>query len=178
MGGKYGNGDRISRDEAGEILMDVADEIIDDTEALAFCGSYRRMKETCGDGDIVVLVPSDSVWSEIVKTLGCDPLTTGGKLRKGVTIVRQGFQIDVARVKSECEMGAMMLFATGSGEFNQATRTVAKRKGYKLNRYGLWNRETDELVACGEREILEALGLGWIPPMKRTGWEVIRKKEE
>ena len=178
MGGKYGNGDRISRDEAWDILMDVAAKIIDDTERLVFCGSYRRQKETCGDGDIVVLVPDDSVWSEIVVALGCEPLTTAGKLRKGVTIVREGFQIDVNRVTDECQMGAMMLFATGSGDFNKATRTVAKRKGWKLNRYGLWDRETDELVACHEEEILEALGLGWIPPMNRTGWEAIRKKEE
>jgi len=177
MGGKYGNGERISRDDAGEILLDVCVEIFKLTERIVVCGSYRRMKDTCGDGDIVVLVPSDSVWTEIMETLAFHPLTRAGQLRKGVFIVRDGFQIDIARVKDECEMGAMLLFATGSGEFNQATRTLAKRKGYKLNRYGLWNRETDELAACGEAEILEALGLGWIPPVERTGWAVLRKKE-
>lgn len=176
MGGKYGNSKRISRNEAYEILLSVAAEI-KGTDRLYFCGSYRRQKATCGDGDVVVLVPSDSVWTEIMVALGCDPLTTAGKLRKGVTIVREGFQIDIARVVDECQMGAMKLFATGSGEFNQATRTIAKRKGFKLNRYGLWHRETDELVACGEEEILETLRLGWIPPVERIGWEAIRKKE-
>lgn len=177
MGGRYGNGQRFPREEAGRILGGVVKELLPYSNRVTVCGSYRRGKPDCGDGDIVVLIRETGRWVEAMEALGEEPMTKSGSVRKGIITVRDGFQVDINRAKDECEMGAMMLFATGSGEFNQATRTIAKRKGWKLNRYGLWDRDTDELVACDEEEILEALGLGWIPPVDRTGWEVVHSKK-
>lgn len=86
------------------VLCDVCAEIVDLVDRVAVCGIYRA----CGDDDMAVLVPDDSVWSEILMILGCEPIA-GGQLHEAVTITRSGFQIDIARVKNKCEAGAQIL---------------------------------------------------------------------
>ena len=64
--------------------------------------------------------------------------------------------------------GAALQYFTGSKEHNVKLRTICVKEGYKLNEYGLFNRETDELVAAeSEEEIYRKLGMAWIPPELR-----------
>lgn len=172
MGGK---GNRIPRARAEQILGGVVKELLPYTKRLTVCGSYRRGTDDCGDGDIVALIPNLGHWVEAMEALGVDPMTQGGSVRKSVSVVRDDFQIDIFRA-ADGEFGAMLLFATGSGVFNQATRALAKRKGWLLNRYGLWNRSTGALVSSDEGGILEVLGLGWVAPVDRTGWSAAQPK--
>jgi DNA polymerase (family X) len=47
-------------------------------------------------------------------------------------------------------------------------RTIGVKEGYKLNEYGLFRRENDELVESeNEAGIYHALGMQWIPPEMR-----------
>lgn len=68
-------------------------------------------------------------------------------------------------------LGAMLLFLTGSHEFNIYCRFKAKELGMRLNQYGLWRSSPtdDELVAATEIQILTKLGLqGYIDPENRS----------
>ena len=66
-------------------------------------------------------------------------------------------------------MGAMILFATGSGDFNIRMRSIAKHKGWKLNRYGLYDRITEEVIleSPNEKDFFDKIGAGWIEPKNR-----------
>ena len=57
---------------------------------------------------------------------------------------------------------------TGPAKYNIQMRGQAKRKGFRLNEYGLYNRESGEYVAgTTERSIFEALGLEYEAPTER-----------
>ena len=65
----------------------------------------------------------------------------------------------------------MLLYSTGSKEFNLKMRAHAKGLGYLLNQKGLYYaNEKKELVRDGvktEKEIFEILSLPYTPPNKR-----------
>jgi DNA polymerase (family 10) len=60
-------------------------------------------------------------------------------------------------------------------------RSLAIKKGYKLNEYGLFEKETEKYVAGKtEEEIYNKLGLGYIEPElreKRGELEAAKKKQ-
>jgi len=73
-----------------------------------------------------------------------------------------GFQINEMHVDikfiHEESWGAGLLHHTGPYGFNIKLRAIAKKKGMILNEYGLFTRETRELVAQKtEEEILNSL---------------------
>ena len=90
---------------------------------------------------------------------------SGGK--KSQTFNYKGVQINMWKCKPE-ELGSFILYATGSGRFGKALRSLAIDNGYKLSQYGLFDRKTDKLIECtSEKKILNILGLKWIPPSHR-----------
>jgi len=65
-------------------------------------------------------------------------------------------------------LGPTVLYLTGSKSFNIKMRAVAKEKGMKLNRYGLFNRTTGERLDDNtEHGIFAALGMAWKEPWER-----------
>ena len=55
--------------------------------------------------------------------------------------------------------GAQLMTATGPANYNIRKRFLVKRKGLRLNEYGLFDRESgDYLVGRSEKEIYEYLG--------------------
>uniref|UniRef100_A0A7C6EE25 DNA polymerase beta thumb domain-containing protein n=1 Tax=candidate division WOR-3 bacterium TaxID=2052148 RepID=A0A7C6EE25_UNCW3 len=62
---------------------------------------------------------------------------------------------------------SQLLYLYGSGNFNIMMRALAKRKGYLLNQYGLFDRKTNQRITTKEKKIFELLGLNWIPPEQR-----------
>jgi len=59
------------------------------------------------------------------------------------------------------------LYLIGSGKFNIWLRSIAKRKGYLLNQYGLFKRENGKRVSSKEKEIFQILNIKFIPYEKR-----------
>jgi DNA polymerase (family 10) len=55
---------------------------------------------------------------------------------------------------------------TGSPRFNIWQRALAKRKGFRLNEYGLW-RENEWIAGRTEREIFDILGMKYYHPQER-----------
>jgi DNA polymerase (family 10) len=148
-------GHRVPRHEA----LSLAHEFLDIThyawEAAVVCGSIRRRKATVGDLDIVVAPINEMALREACINMFKRDTKVGNY--KGIDIqLTPCIQFD---------MGAALLYATGSGEFNMYMRGVAKAKGLLLNRSGLWNRDKSKLVASSTEEaIFEALRLNFIEP--------------
>ena len=61
-----------------------------------------------------------------------------------------------------------LLYFTGSYELNQNMRLKAKKMGYKLNEYGLYDLKTnDMIVVTSEQEIFEKLEMNYLLPNQR-----------
>jgi DNA polymerase (family 10) len=86
---------------------------------------------------------------------------------KSTVVLENKLQVDLRVIPPE-SYGAALQYFTGSKEHNVKLRTIGVRAGFKLNEYGLFDRETDELIAAEkEEEIYKALGMDWMPPELR-----------
>ena len=82
-------------------------------------------------------------------------------------VLEKNLQVDLRVIPPE-GYGAALQYFTGSKEHNVKLRTIAVKKGYKLNEYGLFDRETEEKVAGEDEEgIYRTLGLDWMEPELR-----------
>ena len=149
----------------------------------AAAGSYRREKRDSKDLDILVEGFKKSVIEKRLKSTypGGDEKRPGDKVapagkKSGKHILRwyapigdSGGEISLDFhfiIKPEFEPA--LLFFTGSKEFNLKMRGEAKRQGYALNRYGLWDaKNRDKLIARTEKEIFNALGMPFVAPNRR-----------
>ena len=59
-----------------------------------------------------------------------------------------------------------LLYFTGSREFNQNMRYIAKKQGYKLNEFGLF-KNNKRIKINSEKDIFNKLGLEYIKPENR-----------
>ena len=127
-------------------------------------GSARRRKETVGDLDVLVSSNEPEKVTEhfvsmppIVRILGQGPT-------KSTVVLRNMLQVDLRVIPPE-SYGAALQYFTGSKEHNVKFRTIGVKAGLKLNEYGLYDRETDELIAAEDEEtIYESMGMRWMPP--------------
>lgn len=125
-------------------------------------GSIRRKVEETDDIDIVVTpknVDDFKAWVEHHFD------ATGGKQK--LTGWYKGMKVEwfIATNKS---FGAALMYATGPAGRNIYNRTVAKKKGFKLTRHGLFDRKTEEYVTGRtEKAIYKKLGLEWRDPEDR-----------
>jgi DNA polymerase (family X) len=129
-------------------------------------GSLRRMKETIGDLDFLVISSEPKKvmdffvsQPEVVKVYGQGPT-------KSTIFHRQGLDMDL-RVIPPQSYGAALQYFTGSKDHNIALRQIAIDQGYKLNEYGLFNQKDEMVAGATEEEIYEKLGLAWMPPELR-----------
>jgi len=130
----------------------------------ATCGSLRRFCETVGDVDVVVAAAQPGpVMEAFVSMAFVDRVLVRGDSKTSVT-TRRGTQVDL-RVVAEHQLGAALLYFTGSKGHNIKLRQRALARGLTLNEYALARQEDGRIVASeSEEEIYAALGLPWIPP--------------
>lgn len=81
------------------------------------------------------------------------------------------YKIDVFRSPVESQH-AMLLYATGSKQFNVRMRAHAKRKGYLLNQNGLFKLENgvpnkNPIAVKSERDFFRILGMSYVSPENR-----------
>jgi len=134
---------------------------------ISIAGSLRRRKETIGDIDI--LVSSDKpneVMEFFVKYNQVQRVLLKGSTKTSV-ILKDNLQVDLRVVKDE-SFGAALQYFTGSKEHNVKMRSIAIKKGFKLNEYGLFNKKSEKyVVGKNEEEIYNKLGLDYIEPEMR-----------
>ncbi|MCU0860763.1 MAG: DNA polymerase/3'-5' exonuclease PolX [Methanomassiliicoccales archaeon] len=136
-------------------------------ELISVGGSLRRMKETIGDIDL--LAGSDdpgAVMDVFASYPRAEELLERGPT-KAVLRLKDGTQVDL-RVVAVKQYGAALQYFTGNKEHNVVLRSMASERGMKLNEYGLFKKDTGEVVASErEEDIYEALGLRIMPPEMR-----------
>jgi DNA polymerase (family 10) len=143
-------------------------------EAVTPSGSLRRGKETIGDLDLLVTIPSEKYKPKTVEAIAQHILQfpdIDQKLAHGENkvsfLLKSGMQVDV-RVLEKESFGAALLYFTGSKEHNVALRGRANKMGYTLNEYALATLKGERPVArATEEEIYAKLGLDYIPPELR-----------
>ena len=134
---------------------------------LSIAGSLRRMKETIGDLDIIASSDEpDEVMDYFIKYNNVQQVLLKGSTKTSV-LLNDSLQVDLRVVKDE-SYGAALQYFTGSKEHNVKMRSIAIKKGYKLNEYGLFNKETDKyIVGKNEGDVYGKLGLSYIEPELR-----------
>jgi len=129
-------------------------------------GSYRRMKETVGDLDFLVISKEGKkvidffTGSSFVERILASGDTKGSIIEKNLRI-----QIDM-RVLSEESFGSALQYFTGSKAHNIKIRSIAKEKGLKVSEYGVYKGEK-KIAGEDEKTVYKSIGMEWIPPEMR-----------
>lgn len=185
-------GVRRPRDEAQALVERIEALELHGCTSVQVCGSWRRGSETLKDLDVVICrdgldrAVDDAAWrldpgSSTAKGFSAadlwdsvrEPLHAVDVLRQGnqqMIMVSNGWQVDFWLASKPEELGGMLVFATGAGKFNIALRTMAKRKGLKLNRYGVWDDGGLLLTDHTEQSVFDVLGMKWVEPADRKGF--------
>ena len=134
-------------------------------EDVVIAGSFRRMRETVGDIDILVAAEEGSGvmdrftgYEEVRDVLASGPT-------RGSVVLKSGIQVDV-RVIPRQSWGAALVYFTGSKAHNIAIRRIAQDKGLKLNEYGVFKGDKP-IAGVDEISVYKSIGLPWIPPELR-----------
>lgn len=128
-------------------------------------GSVRRLAETIGDIDIVV-ASNDPL--PVMTAVASHPEATeviGSGDTKTSILIRSGLQVDV-RVVAPGQIGAALVYFTGSKSHNVALRQRALDRGWLLSEYGLFEGDA-VIAAASEADVYSALELEYIPPPSR-----------
>lgn len=136
-------------------------------------GSLRRLKETIGDIDILVTgKDGKKIIEHFVHLPQVKEILAAGET-KGSIITEDGIQVDV-RVVEEGSFGAALQYFTGSKAHNIKLREMAKKRGLKINEYGVFKGD-EKIGGENEEDIYQALDLPWIPPEIREDLGEIEK---
>ncbi len=130
-------------------------------------GSARRRKETVGDLDVLVSsLEPESISNHFIAMPPVARVLAHGPT-KSTVVLENKLQVDLRVIPPE-SYGAALQYFTGSKEHNVKLRTIGVKAGFKLNEYGLFDRESGELVAAEQEEdIYKAMGMDWMPPELR-----------
>lgn len=134
---------------------------------LDIAGSLRRMKETIGDLDILASSEDpEKVMDHFTRYPEIAEVLAKGTTKSSV-LLNDNLQVDL-RVVEERSYGAALQYFTGSKDHNVTLRGFAIKKGFKLNEYGLFNKNTEEYIAGrSEEEIYKKIGFSYIEPELR-----------
>ncbi|MCW5781950.1 MAG: DNA polymerase/3'-5' exonuclease PolX [Nitrospirales bacterium] len=131
-------------------------------------GSYRRRKDTIGDLDILVTcAQAKTMMDHFVAYEEVETVVSKGQTRATV-MLRSGLQVDL-RVVPEESYGAALQYFTGSKAHNIAVRSLAVKKGLKINEYGVFRGET-RIAGRTEKEVYAQVGLPYLEPELRENW--------
>lgn len=178
----------IQRNEVDKIY-DHLQTMTDEYNKMMFvtiCGSYRRGLPLMSDVDVMLcsldLITMDdiinsNVLTEYVKYMKQQGFIIDDITDKNVKTKYMGFcklnegmlirRIDIRLIPMESYFPALIYF-TGSYYFNQEMRLNAKKLGYKLNEYGLYDNRNDEIITVlSEQDIFDKLEMKYLSPDER-----------
>src|SRR5262245_18952202 len=136
-------------------------------------GSFRRRKETVGDLDILVCGGDPELVMESFTSYDAVGEVLGRGATKSWVRLRSGHHVDLRLVPAE-GFGAALLYSTGNKAHNIELRKIAIEKGWMLNEYGLFRKET-LIAGRTEEEVYRKLGMRWIPPELREARDEIAR---
>ena len=131
-------------------------------------GSFRRMKETIGDIDYLVVSNEPLKVIESFVNMYEVKEILGKGTSKAFVKLNNGIDSDLLVVPEE-SYGAALQYFTGSKEHGIALRKIVESKGLRLNEWGIFtsNSKEKKMASLTEEEIYNNLGLEWIPPEMR-----------
>lgn len=156
-----------------------------DVKDCVYAGSLRRRQETIGDIDMLA---TSAHPEKVMQAFTTHPLVETvheqGKTRASVRL-KIGIDADLRVVPQEV-FGATLQYFTGDKRHNVLLRSLALRKGYTLNEYGLFNLKAGRkghtkgtLVVCKtEGQIYRKLGMDTPPPEIRIGGDELEAAQK
>jgi DNA polymerase (family 10) len=148
---------------------------LDAVEQLIIAGSLRRMRETIGDIDILVVSKRPNEVMDAFTSLdGVEDVIAKGTTKSSIII--NGINADV-RVVDAVSFGAAAHYFTGSKHHNVRIRELGVKKGLKINEYGVF-RGDERIGGEHEEDVFASVGLAYIPPeLREDRGEVEAAKE-
>ena len=132
----------------------------------AVVGSFRRMKETIGDIDILVSTKEpEKVVNFFVNMPEVEEIKGKGKAKAFVEL-SNGIGVDLLVVPEE-SFGSASQYFTGNKDHNISLRNLAISIGLHLNEWGLFTKKKKQIAGDDEQEIYKKLHLQYIPPELR-----------
>ncbi len=132
------------------------------------CGTIRRRRDTVGDIDLLVASGHEHaarIAEAFVRLPEVRDVLAHGETKCSVHL-KDGIQVDLRIVPPE-SWGAALHYFTGSKEHNIAIRSLAVRRGLKINEYGIFAEDDRRVGGEEEREVFAAVGLPFIEPELR-----------
>ena len=140
-------------------------QAIPGVQQVAVAGSFRRMRETVGDLDILVAAAPDSAVMQFFTAYDeVAEVFSAGETRSSI-LLKSGIQVDL-RVVAQQSYGAALHYFTGSKAHNIAIRRIAQHLGLKINEYGVF-RGAQRIAGDTEESVYRAVGLPYIEPELR-----------
>jgi DNA polymerase beta len=156
---------------------------------LELCGSYRREKAFSNDIDVMISKKDTFATSKTqnhlerfvnklkspMKHNDNKPLIIDSMTDKKIITKFMGFckllefpprRIDIRFINYDSYPTALLYF-TGSSDLNKKMREIAKKKGYKLSEYGLFDKDGKPFKVSLERDIFHKLDMEYLPPQLR-----------
>ncbi len=139
---------------------------LDAVDRITIAGSLRRMRETIGDIDILVVSKRPKEVMDAFTSLeGVEDVVAKGDTKS--SIVLKGMDVDL-RVVDAGSFGAAVHYFTGSKHHNIRIRELGVKRGLKINEYGVFRAESGEKIGGeDEEDVFRSVGLAYIPPELR-----------
>src|SRR6266566_3377650 len=142
-------------------------------ERIEAAGSFRRMRETVGDVDILAVAKNRAAAGAAFERLpGVVEVLASGEPKVVIRLAYNDYegsprtiQVDL-RILDPDSWGAGLQYFTGSKDHNIRLRTMAERRGVKMNEYGAF-RDEKRIAGETEESMYSCLDLAWIPPEMR-----------
>jgi len=164
----------LKRDKGRQLLHDILPiaratlhtlEQQPEVQKASLAGSLRRMRETIGDVDFLVVSKNPKKTMDFFVNLpGVEKVWGKGGTKASVHMIN-GFDMDLRVIRAR-SYGSALQYFTGSKDHNIITRKIAIEKGLKLSEYGLFRGKV-MIANSTEEQVYKALGMQWIPPEMR-----------
>lgn len=159
---------KLSHNDAVELVNSIYD-IIGYSDKFLVAGSFRRNKSYVGDIDMMVPARSYARICHQLDAAGFKVVSHGDYKSQYLIDEVNNVPMDVISYTSKDKI-FQLLYLTGSKDTNIRMRRMAARKGYLLNQYGLYDRESgDEVLrrVTSEEQVFHALDMEYIDPVNR-----------
>lgn len=174
-------GQKIAKEIIKKLGLKYIDKVGPDTKAKLNAGypvgSIRREKASLGDIDLLITKQLNA--AAIASVVGVSGLSSKGDKQiffdytsdDGVDVSMNIWMLPKNMLGS---FGAMMMHTTGSHQNNILLRMIAKRAGEKLNQYGVWDKDNNQIGGATELSVYKGLktkkwpdGKEWKHPKER-----------
>ncbi len=160
-----GGSERFKLHDAVEMIQPMLKYLEKEMDNITIAGSYRRMKETVGDIDLLCSAKDpEKAMQHFCDYEEVQDVLSHGETRSSVRL-RTGLQVDI-RIVNKKSLGAAKLYFTGSKAHTVALRKMAKENDLKINEYGLYKGKK-RVAGKTEKEMYKKLGLQYIEPELR-----------